>query len=355
MSESAGKTIYRQLLSEEEQFWLDSQPFLLSHGYQLRPRYRPDWVPSSVGSAKGTWGFYEDGIRLLCKSVIDATRIHDGRRVVLKRVPNDGEEISIIKYLDSPSMRLDPRNHTIPLLEELHMPKSPWSFLVMPYGREFDYPPFHCRKEFLEAMTQFLEGLQFMHDHNIAHFDIAPQNMIMDESRVIPKGSHFAAARTHTGFYGLFSWNDRCAVGPTSYFYIDFGLSLYYPNGKDTALHLGTLRTFRTIPELSQTVPYNPFKVDIFQLGLTIQNLIDAYPDLEDFRSVASSMTAENPDDRLTPADALLSLQQIAATLPPSKLSEQIWEKGTTRWQKLSRAILGGYRYDYEKFNFVFS
>ncbi|KAJ7664368.1 kinase-like domain-containing protein, partial [Mycena polygramma] len=346
MSDNAGKGGYRQLLSKREQFWLDSQPFLLSRGYQLRPRYRPDWVPSWPMDPNGTWGFYEDGIRLLCKSVIDATRIHDGRKVVLKCVPTDEEEISIIRYLNSPSMRLDPRNHTIPLLDSFPMPESPWTFLVMPYGRRFNYPPFHCRNEFLEAMTQFLEGLQFMHDHDIAHFDIAPQNMIMDESRVIPKGSHFATPRTHTGFYGLFSWNNRCTVGPTSYFYIDFGLSLYYPNGKDAALHFGTLRTFPTIPELSETVPYNPFKVDIFQLGLTMQKLIDAYPDLEDFSSVASSMTAANPDDRLTPADALLSLQRIAATLPPSKLSEQIWEKDTTRWQKLSRAILGGYRYD---------
>jgi serine/threonine protein kinase len=105
--------------------------------------------------------------------------------------------------------------------------------------------------------------------------DIAPQNMVMDESRVIPKGSHFVNPRTHTGFYGFFSWNDRCSVGPVDYSYIDFGLSLYFPGGKDTARHLGTLRTFPTIPELSQIVPYNPFKVDIFQLGLTIHKIID--------------------------------------------------------------------------------
>jgi hypothetical protein len=37
------------------------------------------------------------------------------------------------------------------------MPESPWSFLVMPYRRRFNYPPFHCRNEFLEAMTQFME------------------------------------------------------------------------------------------------------------------------------------------------------------------------------------------------------
>ncbi|KAJ6489167.1 hypothetical protein C8R47DRAFT_978275, partial [Mycena vitilis] len=92
------------------------------------------------------------------------------------------------------------------------------------------------------------------------------------------------------------------------YSYIDFGLSLYFPNGKDTAFQLGTRRNFLTIPELSQTVPYNPFKVDIFQLGLTIQNIIDAcsaYPDLKNFRPVADSLTAINPDDRPTPAEAL--------------------------------------------------
>jgi hypothetical protein len=28
------------------------------------------------------------------------------------------------------------------------------------------------------------------------------------------------------------------------------------------------------IPELSETVPCNPFKVDVFQLGLTMANVI---------------------------------------------------------------------------------
>ncbi|KAJ7284496.1 hypothetical protein C8J57DRAFT_1216924 [Mycena rebaudengoi] len=61
----------------------------------------------------------------------------------------------------------------------------------------------------------------------------------------------------------------------TAYYCIDFGLSLYFHGGKDTALHRATLRTFPTIPELSLTVPYNPFYVDIFQLGLTMHKLID--------------------------------------------------------------------------------
>ncbi|KAJ6602660.1 kinase-like domain-containing protein [Mycena vulgaris] len=256
---------------------------------------------------------------------LDATHIDDGKKVILKRLLNDGHELGIIKYLYAPS-----------------------SFLVMPYCRRSNYPPFHSRNEFLEAMNQFLEGLQFMHEHNIVHFDIAPQNMMMDETRAIPKGSHFSNPRTHTGFYDLFSWNDRCTVGPVDYYYIDFGLSLYFPDGEDAALYVGTLRTFPTIPELSQTVPYNPFKVDIFQLGLTIHNLIDAYPDLEEFRPVAENMTAKNPNDRPNPLDASTQLRGIATAMPPFKRSEQIWEKDTGVWKKASR-LLGGYRYDYRR------
>ncbi|KAJ7112944.1 kinase-like domain-containing protein [Mycena epipterygia] len=343
-SDFIGKGEYSHLRYDEEQFWVDSQPFLLARGYQLRPRYHPDWVPSwIVGSNRE--GQHEDALDIIMDCVLDATRIHDGKKVILKRVPNDGDEIMIIKYLDSE--RAEPLNRTIPFLETIPLPNSSWTFLVMPYCRRFDYPPFHCRNEFVEAMSQFMEGLQFMHEHNIVHFDIAPQNMMMDESKVVPKGSHFSNPRTHTGFHNLFSWNNRCTVGPVDYYYIDFGLSLYFPNGKDTALHLATLRTFPTIPELSQTVPYNPFKVDIFQLGLTIHKLIDTYPDLEDFRPVANNMTATDPNDRPNPADALAHLRNIATAMAPSRLSQQIWAKNTGLWKKVTRAVLGGYRYDY--------
>lgn len=33
-------------LADAEKRWVGYQPYLLSKGYQLRPRYRPDWIPS---------------------------------------------------------------------------------------------------------------------------------------------------------------------------------------------------------------------------------------------------------------------------------------------------------------------
>ncbi|KAJ7435028.1 kinase-like domain-containing protein [Mycena galericulata] len=253
---------------------------LLSAGYRLRARYQPDWIPSWANTTKP--GEYEDSLRkFLDYNVLDAVRIQDDLKVVLKRVETDSQELKISKHLSSLS---GPRNHTIPLLDIIPLPPNKSSsILVMPYTRRFNHPAFHCRAEFIEAMQQFLEGLQFMHENNICHFDIAPQNLMMDESRVVPAGSRFCYPRSHTGFPGLFSWENRCSVGPVDYYYIDFGLSMHFPDGKDTALTTGTLRTFKTIPELSLTVPYNPFKVDIFQLGLTMHKLIEAYPALSAF------------------------------------------------------------------------
>lgn len=34
----------------DEVFWRDRHDFLQSRGYQLRPRFAPDWVPSWLGT-----------------------------------------------------------------------------------------------------------------------------------------------------------------------------------------------------------------------------------------------------------------------------------------------------------------
>ncbi|KAK6985010.1 hypothetical protein R3P38DRAFT_336570 [Favolaschia claudopus] len=104
---------------------------------------------------------------------------------------------------------------------------------------------------------------------------------------------------------------------------------MYFRKGKDAALTTGTLRTFKTIPELSLTVPYNPFKVNIFQLGLTMHNSIDTYPALKLFRPVADRMTSTDPNDRPEPAESLQELNRIADhwQMTPQKLRAPIVEK----------------------------
>ncbi|KAJ7842695.1 kinase-like domain-containing protein [Mycena leptocephala] len=328
------------LLTCREQFWAESYEFLLSHGYQLRPRYHPEWVPS--------WGPKRNPIRHECDdfltsyktNTLDALCIKDNQKVVLKRV--NGKELKILRHLDA--LRSDARNHTIPLLDVIPFPGTEWTFVAMPYCRRFNSPLFHCRGEFMDAMTQYIEGLQFMHEHNVVHFDIATQNMVIEESRIIPKGSHWCNPDSHSGFPGdFFSWKNRCSLRPAvQYYYIDFGLSKHFPGGKESARITATLRTFPMIPELSLTVPYNPFYVDVFQLGLAMSRIIDVYPALEDFRIVAASLTVDDPHARATLEDALKELNCVCDQMSPSLRRKRIWEKGITRWKKVTRIVFGG-------------
>ncbi|KAL4246875.1 hypothetical protein ABKN59_008811 [Abortiporus biennis] len=69
----------RTLLFYEE-FWRDQQQWLEESGYMLRPRHKPDWKPSwSPGDH--LWA-HEDAIVQNLSSIMDATRIKDGREFV---------------------------------------------------------------------------------------------------------------------------------------------------------------------------------------------------------------------------------------------------------------------------------
>jgi hypothetical protein len=93
-----------------------------------------------------------------------------------------------------------------------------------------------------------------------------------------------------------------------------------FPKGRDTAWG-DTPKAFKTILELSDTMPYNPFKVNIFQLGLTMANVIKTcfrphsvwivqlrpefhreYHALRAFSLVANRMMTPDPAERPEPA-----------------------------------------------------
>ncbi|KAG6807275.1 hypothetical protein H0H92_008163, partial [Tricholoma furcatifolium] len=146
---------------EFELFWVKYQPFLLSKGYKLRPRYDPNWVPS--------WGEgdtppidepgYEDAlVNHKVIHVLDAVCLTDDRKVVFKKVKSPSEELSIAQYLNSEPRLSDPRNHSVPVLEILHLPDDDTLvLLVMPHLVDMDFLPFRYVGEFAEAVRQYLE------------------------------------------------------------------------------------------------------------------------------------------------------------------------------------------------------
>src|ERR1700683_4825578 len=100
-------------------------------------------------------------VRAQKRNVIDATRMKDGAKVILKCVGASSQEFQIALHLSSAKMRSDPRNRTVPIIDVISLSDNTnTAMLVMPYFRVFHTPPFHCRGEVVEALRQFLQVCQ---------------------------------------------------------------------------------------------------------------------------------------------------------------------------------------------------
>ena len=60
------------------------------------------------------------------------------------------------------------------------------------------------------------------------------------------------------------------------YYFVDYGISSYFPPGSRRELVLGIASRDRDVPELSNDVPYDPFKVDIFTIGNVLRGEFQA-------------------------------------------------------------------------------
>jgi hypothetical protein len=60
------------------------------------------------------------------------------------------------------------------------------------------------------------------------------------------------------------------------YYFVDYGISSYFPAGSQRELVLGIAGRDQDVPELSNDVPYDPFKVDIFTIGNVLRGEIQA-------------------------------------------------------------------------------
>ncbi|PBK68602.1 hypothetical protein ARMSODRAFT_937159 [Armillaria solidipes] len=309
---------------ESEIFWVTLQPFLASCGYTLRPRYQADWAPSWQSNPKPRkFGvFYEDEhiIHYGHWRIIDATRISDGCKVVLKVVQRflpDDFELEIIQFLSSAELKDDPRNRAIPLLDIIQPSGENWVLIVMPMFHPFASPNFHC--------IIISESLEFMHSLNIAHRDISINNVLMDHRCVIPNGFHFAMDDSHDGVTRGLCTELRCRVAPVNYYYIDFEFDQRFPEGIEKATVSGIVG--QRVPEMkiSDDVPYNPFKADVYQLGKTMLMIFEDYTGLGNFKGLLKKMVSRNPDKRPTASEALSLLDALVSRMSKSSMHWRIW------------------------------
>ncbi|KAF8596727.1 kinase-like protein [Ceratobasidium sp. AG-I] len=297
-----------------ENRWVSYQPYLLSKGYELRPRYRQDWVPSWNAIGQSSYGC-EDRGDTLALNVLDATRVEDGRRVAIKLLlpsPDDRdgvEELEILQRFSSEPFRSDPTNHTVTCVDSFPIPDVPGGvFIVTPLLSKYNHPEFWDLSEVHDFLQQIFEGLEFLHKHDVAHCDIASPNVMMDGTPLYDESFHpFYQNRTLDGKRPLYAKYLR-SQRPVRYFYIDFGYAKWFRDPNEPRMVVG-FRAREQTPEQITEEPYDPFKADIFQLGAIIRrDLIPKIPTLDFLLPLARAMTETDPSKRPSLARAKQSM-----------------------------------------------
>ncbi|KAF9023678.1 hypothetical protein BDZ89DRAFT_1136540 [Hymenopellis radicata] len=296
------------------------QPFLESRDYRLRPRFHPNWEPSWIRKGMTYDEAFdlrlEDSMDIVCLADLVDAIAPDGRKVVLKRVAKGSNEETMSIRLNALDKE-DPFNHLAPLLDTIDLPNDEQVILVIPCFRSCEEDPsFHCREEVIEYARQLLEGIVFLHSHNFSHRDICASNILMDSSRVVPSGFHFAAPELQEG--DNCKWvktRRRCRVRPVKYFFIDFESVSFHPEGPENARVLGLFGQYNVMPELSLSAAW------------TILALFRNYGGLDDFKDFFQTFCSRRPEDRPTAAEALTAFESFISAMKPHERNYLVWNK----------------------------
>ena len=89
---------------------------------------------------------------------MDATHKESGRVVYIKEIKTGSEEHRIAQLLTQEDWINDPRNRCVPIVKIFKDHKDPGvSYIVMPFLRPADSPPFETVKEIIDYVDQILE------------------------------------------------------------------------------------------------------------------------------------------------------------------------------------------------------
>ncbi|KZV97279.1 kinase-like protein [Exidia glandulosa HHB12029] len=319
---------------EEERPWIARYNYLKSKGYKLDDRYAPDWEPSwatedvdayvnfrYLGASERQWYLeHEDAfVDVEARDTVkDAVRLSDGLQVIIKFAEAGSPELEILRYLSAEDVASDPRNPAQRLVDAFSVAEDdplygPCAmFIVLPLARDWRLPPFVVASEVIAFMRQLLEGLCFLHEHNIAHRDIRADNIMMDPTTLFPHGMHPKNNIVLASEWLFPEPQQACdrADADMRYFLIDYGSSIQFPSC-DARENVPAVGCELYAPEMAKadssgvdsTRYCDPFKGDVFALGMfTRKYFRKVLPELE---VLWAGMLEKDPARRFSADDSL--------------------------------------------------
>ncbi|KAJ7160162.1 hypothetical protein C8R46DRAFT_1001367 [Mycena filopes] len=332
--------------STTESYWRRTRVFLESSGYKLRPKFQPDFAANINELSGAVLEEYQS--RHFHPHIMDAERISDGRKVMLKCVSSNAhpDEVKIAQLFSSPPHAGNPRNHCVPILNVLQDPDDDDKrVLVMPFLLPFHRPGpvFDTVGEVVDCFRQIFEGLQYMHENFVAHRFVTSRPLSNLPDRVF-QGLWFQQyhARSYTvssGVSPVKTWMDplleeashpitRTECWPR-YYIIDFGLSRQYDPNDGLPFEEVRLGGDRS-PAEHDYIACNPFPTDIYFLGNILKQEFvystGAYlsgvrfapfkhKPLRFLTQLVDDMTQENPADRPTIGEVIQRFDKLCRKL----------------------------------------
>ncbi|KAH8989697.1 hypothetical protein EDB92DRAFT_836759 [Lactarius akahatsu] len=345
-----------------ETWWVERQQALEHAGYMLRPRYRPDWTPSWAGTDKLPLNF-EDGHRQLRRLCMDATRISDGKPVMLKRLlEKEGpHELQINKLFSAGPLASDPRNHCARLLDIIELPNDP-PIMVHALLRSFYDPKFQTFGEFVTFVAQIWCGVLareqrcspvrcrfFLRSRTssclplLTFFvcrDCTRQNIMLDPSNMYPESFHPVVTSRSKDFRRKANAYSR-TWRPTRYLLIDFGHSRRYDLSKGPPLDEPLRGADKSAPEHQNGTLCDPFPTDVYYLGNMIrENYSQKYKGFAFMESLIADMTQEDPLQRPTMDKVTARFTELMKGLSTWKLRSRMVRKNemwpVTAWRAVN-------------------
>jgi len=310
----------------------------------LRSRYKPEWRPSWEGTDK-QWFQCEDGLRMGPHPILDATRISDGKMVAIKAVCKSVHplEVEITQFFSSEPVSSDLRNHCTPLYDVLQDPyDGDTSLLVLPLLRQYDDPRFQTVGEAVEFFRQLFQGLEFMHEHRVAHRDCMSLNIMMDPLPMFPNMYHPQSPDSSLdlrGFPKQYTRTER----PTKYYLVDFGLSRKYAAYNVTPQELPILGGDKSVPEFQgegHNEAWDPFPTDVYYIGNVIrEGFLQKYYGLDFMDGLVKDMLSEDPSQRPTMTAVVARFEDIRAALTSRTMRRRLIDRREDGAAKLFLSI----------------